>query len=292
MTPPALTFVTTCMGRLRFLRETLPLLAAQPATACVVVDYGCPDHCGDWVQAHLPQVKVVRWPAASTFHAAHARNLGAAAAVTEVLCLIDGDIRVDPDFAPAILAQFDPRCYYLAEPLAGDISGTVVCARAAFAFAEGYDEACTGWGGEDLDLYDRLEFHGIRRAGFPARLLAALPHPDAERTAHSADADKEVSNSINLLYSHIKLDLMRLSGSRLPAGFRAGLHAQVRDAYAASVKAGGPARIDVPYAEGTINYCDVQTSLGYVIDVSVQAGRRVAGTPISRRMTTAAGAQP
>ena len=82
MTPPALTFVTTCMGRLRFLRETLPLLAAQPAAACVVVDYGCPDHCGDWVQANLPQVKVVRWPAASTFHAAHARNLGAAAAGT------------------------------------------------------------------------------------------------------------------------------------------------------------------------------------------------------------------
>ncbi|MBP8296106.1 MAG: glycosyltransferase family 2 protein [Burkholderiales bacterium] len=290
MTPPALTFVTTCMGRLRFLRETLPLLAAQPAAACVVVDYGCPDHCGDWVQANLPQVKVVRWPAASTFHAAHARNLGAAAAVTDVLCLIDGDVLVDPGFAPAILAQFDPRCYYLAEPLAGDISGTVVCASAAFAFAEGYDEACTGWGGEDLDLYDRLEFHGLRRAGFPARLLSALPQHDAERTVHSADADKEVSNSVNLLYSHIKLDLMRLSASRLPAGFRAALHAQVRAAFQASLKAGGPARIDVPYAEGTINYCDVQTSLGYVIDASAQAARRAAGAPVSTSMRSAAGA--
>ena len=290
MTPPALTFVTTCKGRLRFLRETLPLLAAQPAAACVVVDYGCPDHCGDWVEANLPQVKVVRWPAASTFHAAHARNLGAAAAVTDVLCLIDGDVLVDPGFTLAVLAQFDPRCYYLAEPLAGDISGTVVCASAAFAFAEGYDEACTGWGGEDLDLYDRLEFHGLRRAGFPARLLAALPQHDAERTVHSADADKEVSNSVNLLYSHIKLDLMRLSASRLPAGFRAALHAQVRAAFQASLKAGGPARIDVPYAEGTINYCDVQTSLGYVIDASAQAARRAAGAPVSTNMRSAAGA--
>jgi predicted glycosyltransferase involved in capsule biosynthesis len=167
MTPPD--FRDDLQGRLGFGRRSR---LRRAAIALCVVDYGCPDHCGDWVQANLPQVKVVRWPAASTFHAAHARNLGAAAAVTDVLCLIDGDVLVDPGFAPAILAQFDPRCYYLAEPLAGDISGTVVCASAAFAFAEGYDEACTGWGGEDLDLYDRLEFHGC--AGIP---LPWPPHP-------------------------------------------------------------------------------------------------------------------
>lgn len=275
---PILTFVTTCKGRLQHLRQTLPLLAAQPSSACVMVDYGCPDHSGDWVQANLPQVTVVRWPHGGTFSAAHARNLGVAAATGDVICLIDADICVAPGFAAAVLARFDPRRYYLAEPLAGDISGTMVCARSAFEFAGGYDEACAGWGGEDLDLYDRLEFHGVQRGSFPAALLSALPHPDSARTAHHALADKELSNSINLLYSHIKLDLMRLSGSRLPTDFRHRLHAQVHDACLASAKSEGPVRIEIPYAEGAINFCEIRTTLGYSIDVS-KLRRRPAGEP-------------
>lgn len=292
MTNPSLTFVTTCKGRLKYLRQTLPLLASQPSASCVVVDYGCPDHSGDWVQAHLPQVAVVRWPDTGSFSPAHARNLGAAAATTDVVCLIDADVRVAPEFAATVLPHFDPRRYYLPEPLAGDISGTFVCARAAFEFAEGYDEACMGWGGEDLDLYDRLDFHGIHRASFPARLLSALPHPDSERTAHHAMADKVLSNSINLLYSHIKLDLMRLSGSRLPAAYRGTLYAQVREACIASRAAGHPIRVEIPYADGVINYCGIQTTLSYMIDTSKPAEPAMPGPPAVGGIATNAGADP
>ena len=108
MTNPALTFVTTCKGRLRYLKQTLPLLAAQPGTACVVVDYGCPDHCGDWVQGNLPQVTVVRWPDRKGFNIAHARNLGVAAATSDAICLIDSDIRAAPDFAALVMGRFEP----------------------------------------------------------------------------------------------------------------------------------------------------------------------------------------
>lgn len=292
MTNPSLTFVTTCKGRLKYLRQTLPLLASHSSASCVVVDYGCPDRSGDWVRANLPQVAVVRWPDTGSFSPAHARNLGVAAATTDVVCLIDADVRVAPEFAATVLAHFDPRRYYLAEPLAGDISGTFVCARAAFEFAEGYDEACMGWGGEDLDLYDRLDFHGMQRASFPARLLSALPHPDSERTEHHAMADKILSNSINLLYSHIKLDLMRLSGARLPADYRRTLYAQVRETCIASRAAGRAVRIEIPYADGTINYCGIQTTIAYMIDTSRPDGQRVSAPPAVERRVTSAGAEP
>ena len=36
---PAICFVVTCKGRLHHLRQTLPALAAQAGTECVVVDY-------------------------------------------------------------------------------------------------------------------------------------------------------------------------------------------------------------------------------------------------------------
>ncbi|MEO8132958.1 MAG: galactosyltransferase-related protein [Betaproteobacteria bacterium] len=267
MTSAALTFVTTCKGRLRHLRTTLPLLAAQPDAACVVVDYDCPERSGDWVAANFPRVEVVRWSGTPGFNPAHARNLGVAAAKTSAICLIDADVLPAPGFSATVLAAFDPRRYYLPEPLDGDVSGTLVCAHAAFNFAEGYDEACSGWGGEDLDLYDRFEFHGLERAGFAATLLRSLPHSDAERTAYHEEPDKEFSNSINLIYSHIKLDLMRLSSSRLPLGYRRTLHERVRAACTVAKARGEAQRLTIPYADTAVNFNRVQAELLYSIEI-------------------------
>jgi glycosyltransferase involved in cell wall biosynthesis len=291
MTSTSLTIVTTCKGRLQYLRQTLPTLVAQPAASCVVVDYGCPDHSGDWVQANFPQVTVVRWPDTGNFNLSHARNLGVATATTDVICMIDADVRLAPAFVPTILAQFDARHYYLAEPPTDDISGTVVCARSAFEFVQGYDEACAGWGGEDMDFYDRLDFHGLQQASFPATLLSALPHPDSVRTEYYAIADKDMSNSINRLYSHMKLDLMRLFGKNLSADYRSRINAQVRDAAIASSNAGRPVRIFIPFADGTINHCGIHSSLAYVIDLSKRAGKGISASSAIDPMKTGAGVQ-
>lgn len=244
-------------------------MAAQ--ASCVVVDYGCPDGTADWVEAVFPDVIVVRADNAEGFNPSRARNLGVAAARTSAVCLIDADVLVAPQFVAVVTAEFDPRRFYLAEPLAGDVSGTMICDRAAFEFADGYDEACSGWGGEDFDLYERLEFHGLKRASFPASLLAALPHSDAERTRHHAERSKEISNSVNLLYSHIKLDLMRLSGTRVPLEYRRRLHAEVDQACRCSVEAKAPVRFELPVTDVDVNHCTLATTLGYMIDMSAHA---------------------
>jgi hypothetical protein len=51
--------ITTCKGRLAFLKQTLPLMVATgfPVT---VVDYDCPEGTGDWVAANFPDVNLVR----------------------------------------------------------------------------------------------------------------------------------------------------------------------------------------------------------------------------------------
>ncbi|MBM4221050.1 MAG: hypothetical protein FJ170_03775, partial [Gammaproteobacteria bacterium] len=76
---PALSFITTCKGRLQHLMQTLPKMAAQPGTETIVVDYDCPDNSGDWVAANFPAVRVVRVKDQPIFVASRARNLGAAA---------------------------------------------------------------------------------------------------------------------------------------------------------------------------------------------------------------------
>lgn len=260
---PTLSFVTTCMGRLRHLHQTLPLLAEQPDTKCVVVDYSCPDHCGDWIAANYPGVMVVRWQGATRFNPAHARNLAVAATDTEVVCLIDADVLISLDFVPTLLSRFDAGAYYLADPLAEDLVGTVCCTRAAFDAIGGYDDVCSGWGGEDLDLYDRLDLHGLRRAHFDARLVSAIHHSDAERTAFHSISDKYMSNSINQIYSRIKLDMMRLGREQFSLDFRRALHAKISEA----CLSGSAARIELTVANYEINNFTVKNNVGYAIDV-------------------------
>ena len=74
-----LCFVTTCKGRLDHLKQTLPLMAAVEDARCVVVDYGCPQGSGRWVQEHFPQVQVEFVTDDDEFCLARARNIGAKA---------------------------------------------------------------------------------------------------------------------------------------------------------------------------------------------------------------------
>src|SRR5438105_1209584 len=98
-----LCFVISCMGRLSFLQQTLGRMAGQSDCSCVVVDYSCPDHAGDWVTAHYPQVRVVRRPGETVFSLAAARNAGAGAVDAPWICFTDADILLEPNFADAVL---------------------------------------------------------------------------------------------------------------------------------------------------------------------------------------------
>jgi len=231
---------------------------------CVVVDYSCPDRCGDWVEANVPGVKVVRWTGATRFNPAHARNLGVAAIDVGVLCLIDADVLISPEFVSTVRAQFESGKYSMADPLTEDLVGTFVCSKAAFDAIGGYDEACAGWGGEDLDLYARLELHGLQRSLFDARLVSAIHHSDAERTAFHSIPDKFLSNSINQIYSRIKIDMEKFrDGQPYSLEMRQSLHAKISEA----CRSGRSSRLEINVATYEINDFVVRNSSTYVIDM-------------------------
>jgi glycosyltransferase involved in cell wall biosynthesis len=90
----SIAFVTTSKGRLNHIKETLPLMAAQNPDEIIVVDYGCPDGTGDWVEANFPVVKVVRIDDDPGFCVSRARNRGAAKSACDLICFIDADIKL------------------------------------------------------------------------------------------------------------------------------------------------------------------------------------------------------
>src|SRR5262245_31215668 len=134
----AICFITTCMGRLAHLQQTLGSMTAQPGASCIVVDYSCPDHAGDWVEQAYPAVRVVRVTGQSQFRASHARNQGARAASTPWLCFIDADVALDPSFTTSVLPLLRPGHYYKAQPFQKGLFGTFLCARSDFERVGGY----------------------------------------------------------------------------------------------------------------------------------------------------------
>ncbi len=218
------------MGRLQHLRQSLPMIAALPGVACVVVDYGCPDGAGDWVQSHFPAVTVARARGVRYYCAAKARNLGSQYAYTPWICFVDADTLVGPRFHLDIRSVLRDNAFFLADPCPHALAGLVVCRLDDFRRIGGYDELFAGWGSEDRDLYERLARLGLARASLPARDIRAIPHGDIERTRHHAIGDRFLSLRINGMYFQIKHDLARLTGQiDLALRDRQALYERVRD---------------------------------------------------------------
>ncbi|HEY6898920.1 MAG TPA: galactosyltransferase-related protein [Rhodocyclaceae bacterium] len=227
---PALSLVTTCMGRLAHLQQSLPRMAAQADVECILVDYACPQQSGQWAAGNLPGVRVLRLEQAAHFSAAHARNLGAAQATAPWLAFVDADVLLADDFAADVAPLLQAGRYYRPAPLAPDLWGCCLVARDVFAHVGGYDEALQSWGGEDDDLYHRLRWLAGQQPGeFPAGLLDFISHSDAERIAHGDGAERWLSQRANALYLHIKYDLMAvMQRAELDLGQRQALYREVR----------------------------------------------------------------
>jgi glycosyltransferase involved in cell wall biosynthesis len=261
-----LTFVTTCRGRLAHLRETLPSLAAQPDARVVVVDYGCPDDSGRWVETHFPQVEVVRSAESTRFELARARNLGAPSVGSPWICFIDADTGVADDFCEQIRPLLAAGRFYQAVPRTIETWGTSICAKTDFERVGGYDEVIQGWGREDDDFYTRLHLAGIRQAKFPGELLHVISHTDDQRVAHYDVKNRWVSESINHVYCRAKIDLMLLQQAPPALDVRKQLYAKVHAAVTAARGSGKPLAIEVPFRTEDTRACGpLQVKLTYTL---------------------------
>ncbi len=225
-----LTFVTVCMGRLAFLKQTLGHMAAQPDCETVLVDYSCPEHSGDWAEANLPAVRVLRIPGRTTISVTTARNAGAAVVDTPWICFVDADIVLDPAFAATVLPQVRPGNFYRPDPERMGVSGTFLVARADFARAGGYDEALRSYGDDDYDVYDALKFAGVRQRRYPSALVTHLDHGHDLRTGRFEFTQHKAGVAINRLYRVVKWELARARGVALSAQERSRLYGELFDA--------------------------------------------------------------
>jgi len=213
-----LCIVTPCKGRLEHLKQTLPLMAAQPGANCVVVDYSCPDGTGDWVEANFPGVRLVRAEGEPLFARSRANNMGAAASDAPWLAFIDADVVIDPSFTEKVLPLLKRGHYYRPRPGSDQLYGFIIVHRADFEAVGGYDEIYSGWGAEDIDLMNTLSAAGLREMPFPGELVSSIQHSNEMRTRFQTIKDIWLQDQINNVYLHLKFDLRRMLGRALKPG--------------------------------------------------------------------------
>jgi glycosyltransferase involved in cell wall biosynthesis len=202
-------FVTTCKGRLHHLEQTLPRMLAEHPSQVIVVDYGCPHGAGNWTERNFPEATVVRVADDPEFSAPRARNLGAQAARADWLVFIDADVLIEPGWLSWMSDNLEQGFFYRASPVGKsrdlETYGTVICARADFERAGGYDEAFRGWGGDDDDFYLALKRRGVAERNYPHAYVTAIRHGDDERAGWGDMRDRNQAHAVHQCYLAAKL---------------------------------------------------------------------------------------
>lgn len=203
--------ITTCKGRLEYLRRSLPSFLAQINSEVIVVDFDCPQGTAAVVETEFPQARVVHILNEPEFLPSVARNAGAKAARGEILVFIDSDIVLRDDFTRRI--QEMPLGSFGEFFGPNDVRGTCVVPRMAFERIGGYDELIKGYGGEDLDLYARLILAGLARELLDlAYIREIIPNTPRERISFN-DLGRRIGFIRGQVYREIKLLLLKFESS-------------------------------------------------------------------------------
>ncbi len=259
--PDEVSAIVVCKGRLAHLKETLPRLMALPLREVVVVDYDCPDRCGDWVAAQFPAARLLRIENQPVLNISAARNRGAEVATGPWLFFIDADVCVSPELYARPYIRPEPDAFLMADPLPHELMGTIFVRRCDFAELGGYDEVFQGWGVEDCELIDRLEAFGRHRDHFDGALTTCIRHDDELRTRHHANRDRYVNGLINGLYRWAKRDL-RQQGVALERPMLDQIYAQVRAGFASGRT---PRNLEITFARRDLFDRVLTTTLKYEI---------------------------
>ncbi len=207
---PWLWFVVPCRGRLDDVQRTIGSVLAQPLSTYTLVDYSCPQGAGEWVRKRDPTARVVTVPGQTRFHGAHARNQGAAAADEDaILCFLDADVEVAPDFSRHVLSCFQEGAFLVPDRGGPGLDTALVCSRAAFARAGGYDEALLYWGDEVRDFRGALRRVGLAEQRFPAGLLSHGGRRDAPRSVAASFPERKTTRAIHAAYRRTKAAMYR-----------------------------------------------------------------------------------
>lgn len=178
-----------------------------------LVDYSCPELCGEWFEGEFPdspsgrRCVVERVPDRPRFNKSAAHNAGAACAIrngAEYICFLDADTAIEEGFGAFVRDNMGERKFLIAG-LQDDtydipsMTGLLVVPVEPFVSVRGFDESFQGWGGEDIEMRFRLHLvAGLDFSDVPWTLTDPIQHDDGLRTKYYEEPDLVQSNLQNI----------------------------------------------------------------------------------------------
>ncbi|WP_340300729.1 glycosyltransferase family 2 protein [Roseobacter sp. HKCCD5988] len=202
------TVITTCKGRLHHLKITLPYLTSDPKAEVIVVDYDCPQKTHEWVkQTFGTRVKVVHFENRPKFNISIARNAGAKIATQDILIFVDADVIPIRQAIDEMAKKVNRKTYVTittatknTTPANKQTTGTVAMHRSSYLQVNGYDDVFDSWGGEDSDIYNKLNEIGISNATVEGKNFSTINHDDSDRLKfHTEKKLSEIAKKTRIL---------------------------------------------------------------------------------------------
>jgi predicted glycosyltransferase involved in capsule biosynthesis len=210
-----ISFYTTCMGRLKHLKRTLPqnLKDNLDYSNCefIILDYNSQDGLKDWMKDNMQEyinsrkVKYFRTTEPRYFHHNHAKNMAAKQSTGDILCGIDADnfTALGPEgmgLAKKLNQLFQERkeenVFVRAQgwddrelPWTSSMtyryyssSGKIATRKKDFFAAGGYNEALKGHYFDEEEFWQRLkQVWNFNHIKLPAEYSKAINHSNYER---------------------------------------------------------------------------------------------------------------
>ena len=219
--PSIATVIISCKNRLEHLKLSLPKLVEQPDIDIILVDYGCNERSGHWVQQHYPSIKVIFVEDDPVFSISRARNIGALYASTEYIVFTDADILIDFMIGDWLTHNGMSNEFYTVH-ITDDPSlcGTAIFHRHDFLEHGKYDEIFRGWGWEDTELYLRLKSRGLKQMMISGNGISSIQHDDSLRQFSQSEGGAGSRNkamTVGLLYTKIKQDYFNQQQAHMDA---------------------------------------------------------------------------
>lgn len=196
---PVISFCTSCKGREHhlqstYLRNIFLNLCFYPRAEFVLLNYNSPDGLDEWARSHLEPLissgRVVYLHESSSvkWNMSHAKNVCHLGATGDVVCNLDADNYIVPDFArhlAEIMTTSVEPTIVSAPPRNGqswDVCGRIALPSDEFRALGGYNEDFqSGYGLEDTDLLARAERAGLQSRHWAEAYSEVIHHDRAER---------------------------------------------------------------------------------------------------------------
>jgi hypothetical protein len=185
------------MNRLSHIQKTLEqniISNYHPGEAeFVLLDYNSTDGLEEWVKTLRSYIDsgilvYYRTTGPQHYHRSHSRNMVFRLSNAGIVCNLDADNFLGQGFAAYILNEFDKyreEKIFITSSYQDRNTFGRFCARIEdFLHVRGYNELLSGYGAEDLDIFDRMLSSGVHQKEIHnPSFLKAIDHPYEDRVS-------------------------------------------------------------------------------------------------------------